>query len=165
MKLRTTMAATAAAVLAVAGLSATPAFADDPAPTCYGDYCSGQDPAATNCAIGARTIYWVDLSGARLELRWSDRCQTNWARWNQYPVGMKSDQLVTLAAVQETGYTQTFQLGDGVNGSPEGTYWSPMIYSPTLKVKAAATVWCGGMSLLDAAFDCATSGKVETPAG
>jgi hypothetical protein len=153
------MAGLAAATLGLTGLATTSASAA-PAPSCYGDYCSGQDPEATGCGADAITVDWRDLSGARLELRWSPSCQTNWARWQQYPVGMKSDVLVVLGVEQDTGYTQSHDYG--VNGVSEGTYWSNMIYSPVRGVKAVALVQCGGMTLIDAAFSCATGGKVET---
>lgn len=130
--------------------------------SCYGDYCSGQDPVSTGCAVDAQTLAWLDLSGARLELRWSPTCQTEWARWQQYPIGMKSDIPMTLAAVQDTGYTQSITYD--INGPGVGTTWTPMIYSPVHLVKAVAAIQCGGPSLLATAFDCAMNGKVETQA-
>ena len=67
---------------------------------CYGDYCSGKDPVAMGCDADGQTLAWKDLSGARLELRWSPTCKTEWARWQQYPLGLKSDILIQLAAIQ-----------------------------------------------------------------
>lgn len=130
--------------------------------TCYGDYCSGQDPTGTGCAADGQTVAWLDMSGARLELRWSPTCKTNWARWQQYPIGMKSDIPTELAAVQDTGYTQSVTFD--VNGPGEGTSVTPMIYSPVHAVRAVATVQCGGMTLLDTAFDCYMNGKAQTDA-
>jgi hypothetical protein len=140
---------------------------------CYGDYCSGKDPKATGCAADAQTLAFRDLSGARLELRWSAVCKTEWARWIQYPRGLKSDVPTALAAVQDTGYTQ--KVSFDVNGNTTRpaaseksngitTSWTPMIYSPVRKVRAVATVQCGDRGILGAAVDCYLSGKVETAA-
>jgi hypothetical protein len=130
--------------------------------TCYGDYCSGQDPKTTGCAADAVTLAWKDLSGARLDLRWSPTCKTEWARWQQYPLGIKSDMPMQLGAVQDTGYTQSITYD--VNGPGVGTTWTPMIYSPVHLVKAVAKIDCGSDSLLGTAVDCAMNGKVETQA-
>jgi len=128
--------------------------------SCYGDYCSGQDPVNTGCAADAVTFAWLDLSGARLDLRWSPTCKTEWARWQQYP-GLGSVP-VTLAAVQDTGYTQSITYD--VNGPGVGTTWTPMIYSPVHLVKAVATLQCGSDSIAGIIADCLINGKVETQA-
>ena len=117
--------------------------------TCYGDYCSGKQPDQTGCAAGAVTVDAVDFRGGRLELRWSPTCKTNWARLQVYPGGFA----YTLSAVQDTGYTQSVQWPAGAG---QGTYWTPMIYSPVRLVQARATGTCFGI------FDCATSGQVKT---
>lgn len=108
-------------------VSATPAQAVG----CYGDYCSGQDPQATGCANDAITVAASNQDTYSLQLRWSPTCQTNWARLVIYPAGMwhlTAD--ATLSAVQNTGYTQW------TTTYSEGTYWTPMIYSPVHCVKA-----------------------------
>jgi hypothetical protein len=141
--------------------------------SCYGDYCSGKDPRQTGCSADAETLAAQELSGARLELRWSPRCKTEWARWIQYPVGLKSDLPIKLSAVQDTGYTQS--VGYGINGEPENqaasstsdgitTSWTSMIYSPVHLVRAVADIECGSDSLLGSAVDCALNGKVQTAA-
>ena len=132
-------------------------------PGCYGDYCSGKDPGATGCSDDAVTVAWINLSGARLDLRWSPICKTNWARWQQYPIGLKSDIPTALAAVQDTGYTQS--IAYSINGPGVGTTWTPMIYSPVHLVRAVATVQCGSDSILGSIVDCAMNGKVETSWG
>lgn len=106
-----------------------------PQVTCYGDYCSGQDPEETGCAADAITVDWVDLESARLDLRWSPTCKTNWARYEQYPRGWYfGEHAIELRAVQDTGYTQ--RNNNDVEGLSEGTHWTPMIYSPVRLVKA-----------------------------
>lgn len=111
-------------------------------PKCYGDYCSGRDPQQTGCSDDAVTTRWVDVTSARLELRWSPICKTNWARYQQYPRGWFLGNVpLEMRAVQDTGYTQ--RRSYGVNGTPEGTTWTPMIYSPVRLVRAEMVYQCG----------------------
>lgn len=113
---------------------ATPAQA---AVTCYGDYCSGQDPMATHCGDDATTVRWKDLPGERLELRWSPTCKTNWARLVVYPTGLGCVGGGDLVARQDTGYTQHSWLGVYICYISTATpYWTPMIYSPVHLVRA-----------------------------
>jgi hypothetical protein len=97
--------------------------------SCYGDYCSGKDPQASGCSADARMVAVEGVYGTGgeswVELRWSPTCKTNWARVNFAATSVK--------AVQSTGYTQTYS---GTNGS---YWWSAMIYSPTLCVKAVVS--------------------------
>lgn len=134
------------------------------AASCYGDYCSGKDPAATGCAADAVTLaVREDVVGARLDMRWSRICKTAWARWQQYPRGWNlGTVLLELRTVQDTGYTQRRSWPDMSGPGDNTTSWSPMVYSPHHGVRAEAVVSCGGMTLIDAAFDCATNGKIET---
>jgi hypothetical protein len=154
--------ATAATALAF-GVIAVGAGAADAA-SCYGDYCSGQDPAATGCDRGATTIaVRSDIVGARLDMRWSRKCKTAWARWQQYPRGWNlGSVLLELRTVQDTGYMQLRSWPNLSGPGDNTTTWSPMVYSPHRKVRAEAVLSCGGMSKLDAAFDCATNGKIAT---
>jgi hypothetical protein len=140
---------------------------------CYGDYCSGRHPRQTGCSADAKTVASKELSGARLELRWSARCKTEWARWIQYPVGLgfKADLPTGLAAVQDTGYTQSVSYdANGITADRSAsatsggitTSWTPMIYSPVHLVRAVATIQCGSDSILGSIVDCAMNGKVQT---
>lgn len=148
--------------LAAFEVSSAPAASADVG--CYGDYCSGQNPDATKCAADAKTIAVDNIEGAMLEVRYSPTCQTNWARYQQYPLGLKiiGTAPLTLRAVQDTGYTQEYSFG--INGADPGTYVTPMIYSPVHKVYAEVVFQCGGVSLLDTAFDCATNATERTAA-
>jgi hypothetical protein len=136
--------------------------------SCYGDYCSGQDPVATGCDKDAITIASAepDDGAGQVDLRWSPTCKTNWARWQQYPTGW----CVTctpnaLIAVQDTRYTQELDWFDnGTTPADNGTYWTPMIYSPVHKVYAGVYMPCGDDTLLGAAVDCALNGLVRTGA-
>lgn len=148
-----------AAVLLVLGLTAAfagivPAAAQ--AAGCYGDYCSGKDPSTTGtggnpCQNGARTVASTEVwlryitpgmenvydwrKVGFLELRWSDRCQTNWAKLTTY----QSSYLQWLRIRQEpdgTGYKQEYKTGGYAGGTGVGTFWTGMIYSPVKKTRA-----------------------------
>ncbi|GAA0930076.1 DUF2690 domain-containing protein [Virgisporangium aurantiacum] len=117
------------AVLVAAGLTATAAPAQ--AATCSGPACTYQNPESTGCSADAVTVAHVQLPAVqqRLELRWSPRCQSNWAR-------MYLDTDPTwLRAIQP-------DRGDGLPRVTQligrnSTYsWSAMIYSPTRCVYA-----------------------------
>lgn len=110
---------------------------------CYGDYCSGKDPSATGCDRDAYTVAhtYIPSTGARVELRWSPTCKTNWARVNSswgraYPT--------KLSAVQSTGYKQV-----GVVASNSSYAWTRMIYSPYYGVSAR---WTGSPGSAATAF-------------
>lgn len=113
-------------VLTSVGALVPGAPAQAASPTCYGDYCSGTDPEATKCSADAYTVAHQTWDGwsARLELRWSPSCKTNWARVNTNPPA--------LMAVQcRTGYTQA-----GVVANNGTFWWTRQIYSPHLTVRA-----------------------------
>lgn len=97
--------------------------------SCYGDYCSGQDPQASGCAADAKTVFTAYVYGTGgaswVDIRWSPTCQTNWARSNVISTNIK--------AVQDTGYTQPYSSGNG------SVVWSKMIYSPVKHVKGV--IW------------------------
>ena len=136
--------------------------------SCYGDYCSGQQPDTTGCDKDAVTVasVEVDNGAGRVDLRWPPTCQTNWARWQQYPTGLCLNCTPdALVAVQDTGYTQKLDWFDnGTSPADGGTYWTPMIYSPVHKVYAGVYMPCGDDTLLGAAVDCALNGLVRTGA-
>lgn len=138
----------AAVALLVGGLAiATPANASTPVHTsvivvaspaaaavsCYGDYCSGQDPEATGCAADAYTATVYNETSASLQERYSPTCQTNWTRLVVYAPGTSCVDSGTLWAVQDTGYTQTAYTSV-VCGAGQ-TFWTPMIYSPVHQVQ------------------------------
>jgi hypothetical protein len=133
-------------------------------PTCYGDYCSGEDPVASGCSEGAVTLdsHVQELGGGIVELRYSPKCGTNWAKWTKYPTGWCMNcGIVGLRAVQDTGYTQSIDLTNTTIKDGESV-WSPMIYSPVKKVKAEIMNVCGDAGIVAAAFDCAVNGLEST---
>lgn len=125
--------------------------------SCWGDWCSGQDPDATGCSEDGRIVASNEIEQrafdfanfafgggyvGEVELMWSERCQSNWARLNL--VDMAETWKIT--AVQDGGYRQsaevphpTFDLAD------PGIYNSPMIYSPK---RAVYAMMSGGLMLL-----------------
>lgn len=123
-----------------AGIAMAPSAS---AVSCYGDYCSGQDPAATGCSAGSVTVsatnvymnYWLSQGHyvGYLELRWSPTCKTNWARFTP-----QAGFSYRVEAIQpETGYTQSWNAG------PWQTAWTSQIYSPVKCVYArvVSTAW------------------------
>lgn len=101
---------------------------------CYGDWCSGKDPAATGCAKDASTVAYVHVHyqttanlfrqneyAGLLELRWSPSCQTNWARFSP----QDSFEYKAGAVQPMTGYDSGW-----TEASPWETEWSKQIYSP-----------------------------------
>ncbi|GAA1384678.1 DUF2690 domain-containing protein [Catellatospora chokoriensis] len=54
----------------------------------------------THCGDDAGTAAYKDIPGARLEVRWSPRCKTNWARVTVYPTGIGCFTAGELAARQ-----------------------------------------------------------------
>jgi len=101
------------------------------AATCYGDYCSGQDPEAAGCSADAYTVVSARIPGTYtyIELRWSPSCKTNWAR---VPASWGTSYPSSLRAYQcSTGYNQR-----GVVASSSDYSWTRMIYSPALSVRA-----------------------------
>lgn len=170
--------AAALAVVSTAGLLAGPTrdvAAAEPVPAapppaeCWGDWCSGVNPMITPCANDAVTTAWLDLEGARLELRWSPSCKTNWAKFIRYPQGWAflSNNFLALIAEQDTGYQQVTDLftppaeftltADGTT-----TFWTPMIYSPELLVRARMVPSCTSMTLVACAMDIALAEQPTT---
>lgn len=99
--------------------------------TCYGDYCSGQDPVQSGCAASARTIFTTSVYGtggaSYVNVRWSDVCKTNWAQSNVISSNIKAE--------KQNGYTQGYSTNNG------SMAWSRMIYSPVDHVRAV--IWGG----------------------
>ncbi|MBL8159393.1 DUF2690 domain-containing protein [Candidatus Saccharibacteria bacterium] len=136
-----------AALATAAMLVLTPATAQ--AAGCYGDWCTGKDPAATGCAADAVTVAVVGLhlntigvgglsiggdQYGQLELRWSARCKTNWARVRTW----MSSSMAAVAVVQEsTNKMKARWIGGNEQlRTQAGSAYSPMIYSPKLAVRA-----------------------------
>jgi hypothetical protein len=120
-------------LLAVLGLVAVPAGPAQAAPTCWGDWCSGQDPYSTRCREGAYPVAdsgVYGLTGMHVWLFWSPACKTNWTETNFGPANFQ-----WLEARQpSTGYKQGYSSNNGV------AWWSKQIYSPTRCVYSSVGV-------------------------
>lgn len=97
----------------------------------YGDYLSGKDPEAVGASADAITVAVINTDQYSLQLRWSPKYKANWARIVIYNTNKIAYQPVTLRAKQDTGYQQVYSF----TFAP-GTYYTPMIYSPSHKVRA-----------------------------
>ena len=58
------------------------------APGCYQNSCAGKDPVAMGCAQDAVTWDRRDYRNGNLELRYSVKCFSTWARYTPYPDGV-----------------------------------------------------------------------------
>ena len=125
-----------AMVAAAAGTTVVTASDAGAGVGCYGDYCSGRDPSATGCGADARSVASKRTGQGILEVRWSPTCKTNWARLTIYPTGNKCATWGSLAAIQNTGYTQRKLVPATCRTRSATTYWTPMIYSPGRSVYA-----------------------------
>jgi len=128
----------------------TPAAQADSGPSCYGDYCSGLYPNETGCDQDARTLtelvitdqgvhvganisatpgITIDNGGserqiAKLEVRWSDKCGTAWARLNT-----REDTDINVVGIEQNGgYEQMRDIGRFTEGSPSSISFTPMVY-------------------------------------
>jgi hypothetical protein len=121
---------------------------------CYGDWCTGKDPSTTGtnnnpCQNGARTVsetvlrvwrvhpgtdngYWAEVG--KLQLRWSDRCKTNWARL-ELSGSARLNRLHIDQAGTTVGYYHRTAGWDDETTSP-GIFWTAMIYSPHAQCRA-----------------------------
>lgn len=130
------------------GFGVTTAESASASPTCYGDYCSGQDPAETNCDDDAQTVasieikqHWTVLGSDEevhnlgiLETRWSQKCKTNWARLLMREGG----DITKIVVHQDSGYEQSKQT-QGFNWTTKpGVFYTSMIYSPNHPVYSYA---------------------------
>jgi hypothetical protein len=117
-------------------ITATPAAAYPGGVSCYGDYCSGQDPQATNCGASAYNLASANVGAGELDLRWSPVCKTEWARLYVYPTKTLAPGFI-YALQSGTGYRTNAQVSAITSLSAQSpTYWTPMIYSPVRCVTA-----------------------------
>jgi hypothetical protein len=139
------------AFLGLEASTAPTAEAKPAAPSCYGDYCSGKYAGDTGCDKDAKTLTNVSMNSrslstevtiakdpsvtvgnggpekevARLEVRYSERCGTAWARLNT----RQGTGINYVGVEADDGYTQKRKISGRLNnGSPDGLSVSPMIY-------------------------------------
>lgn len=108
---------------------------DDASPiaaTCANNGCNGLDPNLTACDANAKTLKSVNFPQGTLQLRYSNICQTKWAKVTRNDGNKQSG-----AWVQTSGGTGTAQTLDWVVWS---FMWSNMWYSPNTSMKACAII-------------------------
>jgi hypothetical protein len=131
-------AAVAAATLVTPVVLAPSAQA---AVTCSGFGCDGKDPMVTHCNEGAKTIlsatrYVVNSKGvqlARVELRYSPTCKTNWGR----VTAVNSTTRRMQADVHR--YSDGATRFGGIATAP--SVWSAMLYAPGVCADARGRVF------------------------
>ena len=129
-------------ILMAAGVAVTPIVMAAPAQaavTCSGFNCDGKDPQATHCADGAttsRTTYVRNSAGtaiAKVELRWSPTCKTNWSR------------VTAVGSTTRRMQGDVFRWSDhadrvgGIVTAP--SVWSAMLYAPGVCADAGGRVF------------------------
>ncbi len=133
------------ALLATPAAGATPAEASEAG--CYGDYCSGQYPDQMGCDEDARTLSSTVLSKSGgslgvnvgpvaassggdngeigvIELRWSEKCGTAWARLRTN----RANDVTYVGIEKDDGYWQQISVNGNIPGSPAANSFTPMIY-------------------------------------
>ena len=139
--LGTSLAVTMFATILLAGVDAKPASAA----TCWGDWCSGQDPAATGCDADAYTAASARVWGTtfHVELRWSPSFGTGWAR---VPATWADSYPTRFRVQQDTRYEQVGRVNSNSNYA-----WTRMIYS---RVPCIRAQWTGAPGFTSTAWFC-----------
>ena len=108
---------------------------------CSGTGCDGWDPYSSGCAYAKAHLVQATgsvttFSGGRVELWYSDTCQTNWAlTYNR--AGTSTNLLLAYALRQ----SDSKHVGSTtVNVASNGIVISPMLYAPSAKVQACGQV-------------------------
>jgi len=149
------------------GSIATPTKANTP--LCSGADCNGKDVYEQNCAGNIRTVYLRDVVlerpapnpiriVARVELRWSETCKTNWAKASireystaNWPVMEVDLRRADSQRIYGQGWTTYFKTtGSAVYGD--------MYYAPNEPVKACLRMEYGGDTTGGLEQNCTTLG-------
>jgi len=104
--------------------------------------CDGKDPSATNCSddgktIGSSGIWDGGTEVALVDLRWSNTCQTNWARVTDY-----ASTTYTWAEL-ENNHDTISSTTYGINCGPQSSgnvCYTVMYYAPTENMMACGTL-------------------------
>lgn len=108
--------------------------ADITLPDCDRQHCDNLDPIQTHCTNAYRQITSTSWPTGTIELRWSDDCWTNWARFT--PSSGQGGVAVQIWVERQSsnndggipakvGGHYSFTINPSV-----GPYWSNMLYSP-----------------------------------
>lgn len=123
--------------------------------TCLGAGCDGLDPDATGCSAGARKIASAShRDGGEVELRWSERCHTKWARVT------RAGRYETSAWLETISYDPTTIVSGSGDDQVSRLMWSNMIYSPGQPLSACTYItYCSGGCGAIADYVCTPSVK------
>jgi hypothetical protein len=120
---QTTMTALAlAAAVGSTALAASPAAASSRAASsvgCVASGCTGKDPIEMGCSADAVSLDTIsdDSWGIALELRWSNACQTSWAR-----LSGTDSQVYEVGLINSNGDQQVWHPAPGVTSG-----WTAMV--------------------------------------
>lgn len=122
---------------------------DPPAPPpqggCTGVTCNGQNAAETSCGADARTVAAQDVTfgsggsatSLRVEVRWSESCQSNWAR--TVTVASPSGATPMTLAVELRDHAGQSLPGTSATGQG-ATVHGAMWFAPALQVKSCVAI-------------------------
>lgn len=107
--------------------------------------CTGQDPVAQGCSGDAYTVnggvaHIYDSTGSNIisesDLRYSNRCQSNWARtiWYNDTVG---NVLISATVTRQTDWRS---YSSSIDSHFSNTDYTDMVYAPTASVQACGTI-------------------------
>ena len=86
-------------------------------------------PTTTGCDQDGTTVNYKNITGGKIELRWSNRCKTNWTR-----VIPTKPSASTSAKIVRNNDGRTYYY----NGS--GTIYTPMVYAPSTTSCASGSI-------------------------
>ena len=124
-------------VLTCFGL-ASPSAASGRRPTCYGASCESLNPAVTDCIDDAITIYHADVKSAgsnwgNMELRYSEKCHSNWVRFTPWHGLQAVGDYVTGGLVEGTPWIWRYGVDGSLRGKIDSAtgYLSPLALGHT----------------------------------
>lgn len=105
----------------------------------------GKDPNTEKCSADAKTVASKldNATGGTIELRWSNKCKTNWARLLTNSANASASTTVTI--------TRTGSDGKQYKYSGRGQIYSPMVYTPN-NIKACASGTINSYALAQACY-------------
>jgi len=108
---------------------------------CSGTDCDGLDPYSSGCAYAKAHLVQaagsvITFSGGRVELWYSDTCQTNWALTYN-----KTGQYRNFMLAYTLRQSDSKHVGSTVvNVASNGIVISPMLYAPSAKIQACGQI-------------------------
>lgn len=108
---------------------------------CSGSDCDGWDPYSSGCAYAKAHLVQangsvITFSGGRVELWYSDTCQTNWSLTYNKTGQYKNFMLAYVLRQSDSKHVGSTV----VNVAGNGIVISPMLYAPSTKIQACGQV-------------------------